>query len=36
MLMKSVHFHGENTSTQSLYSGGSRDVFTGVFQCRQC
>jgi hypothetical protein len=25
-----------NTSTHSLYSGGSRDVFTGAFQCRQC
>jgi hypothetical protein len=24
------------TSTHSLYSGGSKDVFTGAFQCRQC
>jgi hypothetical protein len=24
------------TSTHSLYSGGSRDIFTGAFQCRQC
>jgi hypothetical protein len=27
---------GRRTSTHSLYSGGSRDVFTGAFQCRQC
>jgi hypothetical protein len=28
--------NGKNTSTHSLYSGGSRDVSTGAFQCRQC
>jgi hypothetical protein len=25
-----------DTSTHNLYSDGSRDVFTGAFQCRQC
>jgi hypothetical protein len=25
-----------NTSTQKLYSGGSKHIYTGVFQYRQC
>jgi hypothetical protein len=24
------------TSTQKLYSGGSKPIYTGVFQYRQC
>jgi hypothetical protein len=31
-----AYFLGIFTSTQRLYSGGSRAVCTGVFQCRQC
>jgi hypothetical protein len=25
-----------STSTQKLYSGGSKHIYTGVFQYRQC
>jgi hypothetical protein len=34
-----VRMHGgteEGTSTQKLYSGGSKHIYTGVFQYRQC
>ena len=36
LLLLAPFSNGLITSTHSLYSGGSRDVFTGAFQCRQC
>jgi hypothetical protein len=29
-------YHIGITSTQKLYSGGSKPIYTGVFQFRQC
>jgi hypothetical protein len=32
----SIHDNYMFTSTQKLYSGGSKHIYTGVFQYRQC
>jgi hypothetical protein len=36
IIRKKTQLKKSSTSTQKLYSGGSKPIYTGVFQYRQC